>query len=547
MPASELDSYERDWSPRTGLVGDAGHSRPLGHSLEYAARLLATERAADAERAARIIEAVCALQKLEPSWKFGQFPMRADLAYHDRNSNLFLLPEMADLLKRYAARLPAPTARRLRDSFRRAMVFAERRWDEEIFDLHRDGVAYTNIFLLYVRAMFLGGAIECEERLWRKGEAQWRRWFNHVACYGLDEFCSPTYSRVDFEALTHLLRLARDEAMKGEVRLALDYLAATQLAATHPVLELPACGSGRDYRRYWAPREGRPWVMMTPDDDVYALPEAARREFAGRVFPFEMSGRATGVPFRFRSYQESDALLGTMTGGHYFPQNVHVLAAVGRGPAEREILCLPGRHCFQSGFTAQAGLSALCFFTRAPNSYVRTQYIRPDAQTRRLHDDWPLVVGVTPGWEEVECRPGRLTLRAWGRDAHVRCFALNGTKAEPVELARARMSGYQRDVEVYALPPEVEAVICLTGITGAKKRFAPSSASVRRKGSELRIASGKLQLRLFEQASGELTELYEEDWRTTPLLRCPAMTLEPGALTARAANEFAAVRKVDLL
>jgi len=55
------------------------------------------------------------------------------------------------------------------------------------------------------------------------------------------------------------------------------------------------------------------------------------------------------------------------------------------------------------------------------------------------------------------------------------------------------------------------------------------------------------ELRLFEHASGELTELYEEDWRTTPLLQCPSMELRPGEMTARAANELAQVRKVDPL
>jgi hypothetical protein len=545
MSTSELGSYERDWSARTCLVGDPGNPRPLGHSLEYARRLLDTGRPPDAERAARIIEAVCALQRLEPSWKFGQIPMRADLQTHDRNSNLFFLPEMAEILRRHGPRLPQPAGKRLRDCFRRAMSFAERRWDEEVFDLHRDGKAYTNIFLLYVRAMVLGGVVECEERLWRKGEAQWQRWFNHISYYGIDEFCSPTYSHVDFEALTHLLRIARDEAMKGEVRMALDYLFAMQFAATHPVLEVPVCGSGRDYRRYWSPREGRPLLLGAADPGGYVVPEALREEFANRKFPFEMSGRATAVPFRFRSRQEEGAGLGTLTGGHYFPQNIHCAAAVGRSSAERELLCLPGRHCFQSGFTAQDGLQALCFFTQAPNSYVRTQYIRPDTAHAKLHGDWPLVVGVTAGWEEVERKAGRLTLRAYDRDLHLRPFALVEDKAKPVELTRARMSGYHRDIDVYTFPPEAKQVLCLVAITAAGKKYAPSTPSAKRRDSVLELSSGKLALRLFEHPTGELTELYEEDWRTTPLLRAPALELRPGGLTARAANEFAAVRKVD--
>ena len=545
MSTAELNAYERDWSARTGLVGDAANPRPLGHSLEYAAKLLETGQPTDVERAGRIIEAVCALQKLEPSWKFGQFPIRSDLQYHDRNSNLFLLPDMAEVLRRHAQRLPPPTVKRLRDCFRRGMSFAERRWDEEVFDLHRDGKAYTNIFLLYIRAMFLGGVVECEERLWRKGEGQWRRWFNHVSSYGIDEFCSPTYSHVDYEALAHVLRMARDEAMRGEVRMALDYLFAMQFAATHPVLEVPVCGSSRDYRRYWQPGEGRPLLAGVADNESYAVPEAIRHEFANREFPFQMSGRATSVPFRFRTWQEEDAGLGTLTGGHYFPQNIHCAAAVGRSAAEREVLCLPGRHCFQSGFTAQAGMQALCFFTSAPNSYVRTQYIRPDAAIGKLHADWPLALGVTPGWEEVERKPGRLTLRAYGRDAHLRCFTLADGKPEPVEVERMRMNGYQREIDVYAFPPEASNVLCVVGLTAAKKRFSPSGPSVKRRGGVTEISSGKLAVRLFEHATGELTELYDEDWRTTPLLECPSMELRPGELAARAANEFAAVRKVD--
>ncbi len=41
------------------------------------------------------------------------------------------------------------------------------------------------------------------------------------------------------------------------------------------------------------------------------------------------------LPFRFQTWQTRDAAMGSMTGGNYFPQQIHLMVAVGAAPEER--------------------------------------------------------------------------------------------------------------------------------------------------------------------------------------------------------------------
>jgi len=54
--------------------------------------------------------------------------------------------------------------------------------------------------------------------------------------------------------------------------------------------------------------------------------------------------------------------------------------------------------------------------------------------------------------------------------------------------------------------------------------------------------SGGLALRMARRPSGELVELYDQDWRTLPLFESPAHQLWPGELVAAAAGSSCGVR-----
>lgn len=66
------------------------------------------------------------------------------------------------------------------------------------------------------------------------------------------------------------------------------------------------------------------------------------------------------------------------------------------------------------------------------------------------------------------------------------------------------------------------------------KNFNPESGLVRTKTTSLLPGSTRYTV-LFQPPSGEFTELYDEDWRTTPLVESPMMTLWPGELTRQPA------------
>ncbi|MFW6060363.1 MAG: hypothetical protein ACODAQ_09285 [Phycisphaeraceae bacterium] len=501
----------------------------------------------DREQATSLLSGLLDLQAQDESAiNYGQFPMRLGRGRGDLNSCLFLMPTMVELLSRHADALPPELRQRLDAAARRALVAAQRRWDEEIFDIHRDHKGYTNIFLLYTQALLVGGQYYEDQRVQRMAAAQWQRWFNHVAYYGIDEFVSRAYSDVDYEALRRMHDRAADERMRGQIKLVLDYLVTLQHAVTHPRLKVQVCGSARDYRRSLGAGAHEPACVGrdgAKEPGTYEPPAAVVEAYRNRRFPYHVRGRATGVPFFYESWQSPEATLGSMTGGQYFWQQIHCIAAVGRSENERDLLLLPGSYTIANGYVHQQQHRALCVFARRPNTLLRTQRFTADTDLPGAFGD--IGLGATDGWQQ-RTDGGRLIFTAHGHAVTVDPFVLADKHVRPAALETVRRDNLRQggrfhdtpiDMQEYVFPADAEWCGCLVQVTAQDQLPPPVRLSCERGERALRVREAEgLDLHLFLQPAGEVTQLYEWDWRTTPLLACPERTLWPGELAARVVN-----------
>jgi len=531
-----LPQLEAAFDPERRLIRYENRWLVAQQSLEYAILLLDRDRPGDRDRAAAILAAVLDTQGTTPDWDRGRFPMLLPEAWRDLNATLFMVPHLTDLDGRCRERLPPPLARRLHAALLAAVEPVARRWADEVFDPHRDFTAYSNIFMLYVQALLILGRHLDDERLRRDGEGQWRRWFNHVSTYGIDEFCSPTYNQVVYEALLGILQAADGEATRREARLVLDHLAALQHAFSHPLLGLEAVGSSRNYRLFVPPGEGEFRFLNHPPIAGYRPPDAVVAEFRARQYPYRATGRAGLVPFRFQSWQLPDAALGTMTGGHYFPQQIHLLAAVGKSPRERAVAFLDATPWNAlNGYVCQRDGRALCLFALTPTSYQLNQCRQADpaALSPAVR---PPCLGLTDAWTVSLPEPGRLVATAYDYRLHVSAHLLAGHRLTPAALAPEPVEvrgGHT--VSGWRAPIGAAFVVFLIEL-GRESMALPSGAIEVRQdddGLELREPGG-LSIRVRRRPNGELVEHIEGDWRLLPLLACPAQTLHAGDLIAAA-------------
>lgn len=510
--------------------------------------------AADARgQAIRLLEKTLAEQVCDETHiSYGQFPKAFGGPSGDLNMALFIMPRLVALRDKHAGVLPAATAETLDRAIRRALDAAQRRWDEENFDVKRDHKAYTNIFLLYIQAFILAGRTFDDERLTRTGVSQWKRWFNHVAYHGIDEFVSDYY-RVDFEALTRIRALSPDAQVRGQATRVLDYLAAVEHAVTHPIMKLPVCGASRNYRRFLADadQEGSSLAAGTTlaahdsrrdaRQDVssvdYRPPDSVVKAYRERRFPYTVYGRAGTTPFLFQSWQDRHAALGSMTGGNYFWQQIHCMAAVGKGPEARDVLFMPGAYSIANGYVCQRDNQALCLFSRRPNTFLRTQKVVSDSELQSEFGDYG--IGVSNGWD-VTAAADRTVFSAYGHQVVIDPFVLKGTIPEPVALARTHRTTlsqgrfHRTPVEMteYVFPESAEWFGCrLEVLTGTADRPAPPGIECFRNGDSLtlRDASG-LVISLHLNPAGGDVEMYDTDWRTMPLLKCADYSLMPGEM-----------------
>ena len=502
-------------------------------SLEYAILLLQRDHPGDCQRAGAIIEALLAVQMHAPAWDRGRFPFFYPEGWRDLNATLFMAPHLAEIYLHWLPKLPEPLAVRFRQAVSEAVEAVDRRWADELFDTHRDFKSYSNVFVLYIQALLLFGRCLDSERLRRDGEAQWQRWFIHISTYGIDEFCSATYNEVVYESLLGIRAATTDPRMQAEVTRVLDHVSALQHAVSHPVLRLNVVGSARDYRRFLKPGGGAFQYLESVGDAAYRPPAEVLKEFRHREYPYRAAGRAGIVPFRFQTWQLRDAALGSMTGGNYFFQQIHLMLAVGTSPLERACAFFQAeRDNPINGYVSQRDGRALCLFARTATSYRLTQLREPVGELP-LAGTQPPCLGLTKEWTVRLHKPGHLIVAAYGYALHLRVFALTGDRLEPALLTPEKLNLDGQDFTGWRAAPEVVWFVCLAELLpdGVVPPEPSVSGTVGDRLVTVREAGG-LSLKLARRPSGELVELYETDWRTLPLFESPAHQLEAGDLLA---------------
>ncbi|MFW6155136.1 MAG: hypothetical protein ACOC95_07970 [Planctomycetota bacterium] len=529
-----LDLYD----PQRGLVRKSG-VHGVGHSSPRLAELLLRRGApGDRDTAVRIIEEVLAQQYREPGIDEGRFPMLTPSSGADLNGTLFLIDPLVTIAEEHADLLPGDLSQRLDQALRRAVVAVERRWEYEVFDIHRDFTAYSNIFALYVRSLLQLARHFDDDRLRRAGEGQWRRWFIHTSYHGVDEFVSPNYNAIVLNALRAMRAIAPSDAARAEMAMMHAYLLALQFGLHHPRLGLPVSGVSRDYRRFLDPGTGG---VVDPDDDDDTggrAPAAVLEEYRHRQYPYRASGRAGITPFRFATWQTNRGGLGSMTGGHYFWQQIHLMAAVGNAPAERAIAYLNGdRMNLLNGWVAQADHRALCLTARTTLSYYHTQLRERPADLPAPRSK-PVCLGLVGDWAIEQADDEGIILRAYGHALHVHPFAIDDGRIQPNRWREDVVEIGGHSVRALRAEDHWTWAGCVVDLRpDADGRPQRPDLSVTDDPTRLVLTErGGLRIDLTRLPSGECVETYDRDPRTLPLLTTPAYTLQPGELTWRAAQ-----------
>lgn len=537
----QLQNYEAMYDRGKGLLKyNKQQSAVAQHSLPYALLLLRRNNQADHQRAITIITAVLDHQLHEPDWERGRFPFLFPETWRDLNANLFMTPYLVAIHTHWRDKLPAPLANRFEKALYESVNIVERRWADELFDIHRDFVAYTNIFILYIRALYMLGSTLKIPRLTRDARAQWQRWFNHTSLYGIDEFTSPSYSEVVYEGLLDIRELVKnDPTIYKEVTLILDHLCTLQHALNHPLMRIEAVGVSRDYRLFVPPGQGAFAFLEHKTTQGYTPPEHVIQSFKNRQFPYRVAGRAGTNPFRFQSWQDRTAAMGSMTGGNYFPQQIHLLAAVGESPENRACAyfnAMPDNPI--QGYVRQHDHRALCLYARTPTTYHRYQLRKSPEKNRPLKGTFPPCLGLTQAWEKQNSQPGIFTAAAYGYTLRVLCLTLQNDRLTPITLKKDHDKldvGKGNHVTGWWGDPDALWSVFLVELLPAAQLLKP--VTLKGKVADTHISleeSGGLNLSLHRRPNGELVELYDEDWRTLPLLQTPTHTLHAGDLIAAA-------------
>src|SRR5690606_12067257 len=138
----------------------------------------------------------------------------------------------------------------------------------------------------------------------------------------------------------------------------------------HPLMRVEAVGVSRDYRVFVPPGKGEFTFLEHEPTHGYTPPADVVKAFKNRQFPYRVTGRAGMTPFLYQSWQDNTAAMGSMTGGNYFPQQIHLMTAVGTSPVDRACAffnALPDNPI--QGYVRQHDHRALCLFARTPTPY----------------------------------------------------------------------------------------------------------------------------------------------------------------------------------
>lgn len=498
--------------------------RKTGDMLARASALLEGGGRQAVEEAAGLITHVLDAQDLDADGpRYGQVPMQLPGSPGDLNAALFRLPLLASLDARRHS-LPAEIAHRLHVAAEAMVTAAERRWDEELFDPHRDGLAYSNVTLLQVRALAIGSRITKQDRLRRRAVATWRRWLHRIALTGVDEFLSPTYGAIVLETLRELPNLLADPQSTTEIARVQSHLAAIFRAVTHPILEVPVCGMSRSYRRSFLPGHAPAWSpelarLPSPSDEPHRYPRRA-------------AGRATAVPFRWTSFQQPAWGLGSFTGGHYFWQQIQLVAAAGTSRDARDLCWMPAAPTPTPGFVAQRDGTALCLFSRTAATLHATQWAGRTESPRERAGSYG--VAVAGRWQLLAQTDGGYRLSSpdgpmlWLlpfvlREGGVQACRLEERSPLPSLHALPADTAPHR---AYLFPEEPEQIGLVASFDALPTALPVHCAA----GRHHTLQAGRLTLAWTVLPDGRMVEQYDDDWRTAPILQSPELTLYPGDL-----------------
>ncbi|HEY3109994.1 MAG TPA: hypothetical protein VGL23_14625 [Chloroflexota bacterium] len=197
--------------PERHLIGGPTYRPPA--SLPLALALLGESDPAGAREAAAIVAAVLDSQELGARHPHrGNFRWLADdPEVVDLNAVQFVLRALLPILVRHDRRLPTGLIARCRESVRLALA------EEERLDV---APTYTNIHLMSLLALLVGGEWLDDDRFWTLGRERWARWVAFTVGSGAPhEYASPGYGAIDLAVLAELIGLVRDSTVRLQARL----------------------------------------------------------------------------------------------------------------------------------------------------------------------------------------------------------------------------------------------------------------------------------------------------------------------------------------
>lgn len=439
MPLSGKENREdrcRELERKINLENDMAKAS-IGDALEYAFLLYCSDSTEDMRKADEVLETAISYQVSDDpeSGNYGLWPWSVGSRTGDKNVPLFHSHVMFVSLWSCQDKMSDNTRKEFRNACERILVAAERRYDEELFEPGRDGIPYSNIFALYVRTLTLAADRYDSDRLRRKAETQWRRFYNHVSFYGVSEFLSTTYYQIIFEALKDIAEFGTGRDTAAQARELMDFIYLQQSAVTHPLLKMQITGIGRDYREFTFTPDARVEFLRKPVPG-YEPDSLAAGINTNREYPFEAYGRAGAFPFIYHTYQTEHAGMGSMSGdGNYYEQQIYCMAAAGNDEFEKAVMFIPGSNVPVNGFTCQDKMSAICVFNMLPTMWHLTQWKGEIEDYRSTYD--PFGIGFTDRFDIVDDRDGHIILRAYGYDIHLFPFRIEDGKAVRAELETA--------------------------------------------------------------------------------------------------------------
>ena len=504
----------------SALASGTYKAMPADAWLFYRSSDEANNRKADA-----ILNRFISLQDSHAKSKtFGQWPWAEGGEIGDLNVALFRAHDMFRNLWEQQSKMSASTRANYIRSCQRLLEAAKQRWNTEVFDIGRDFVAYSNIFVLWIQTLTLAGDRFNDDLLKMTAKGQWTRWYNHISFFGIDEFASPTYNYVLFNALLDIHDFCSDEQIQKETKEIMDHVYLLQSALTHPALKLPVCGISRDYRIFLKQADARS-ALLTADLAGYTPPDQAIEINTNRQYPFQVIGKAAINPFIFQSYQLDDAAMGSMTGGACFQQQIHCLAAVGKNENERAVVFVQGSNTPVNGYTDQKGMTVLCVYNRLPALWHLTQWREDLSVYRETFGEFG--VGISLNWEEKSATSERIVLEAGGYDLFLFPFAMQNENLVPCQLIKKhRTSSSPRyhprplifDEYVFPEQPDWFGVYVELAKIG-QKVDNPQIEFAHVEGIKVFETKKGHQIRLFIAEKGDTKQLFNVDPALIPLLK----------------------------